>query len=194
MKTFSLIDFFLSNGRSKTKVIWVSIKFNSKNHSALIFRGECKVPREQFFRISNTKIGYEAEFHIFRTNFEQNFGFLVHDTVNLSFLKCFRDRTVIVPPGYRDRSVHKKSLPFLTVPYRSLPFLTVPNRYRYGSIYRDRYRFLPLPLPFLTVTVTVFYRYRYRFLQLPLPFLPLPLPFFTVTVFYRYRYRFLPLP
>ena len=85
-------------------------------------------------------------------------------TVNLSFLKRFRDRsvnvpwpyrhrsvglpwpfrdrTVTVPSGYRDRSIHKKilpfrdrSLPFLTVLYRSLPFLTVPYR----------------SLPFLTV-------------------------------------------
>jgi hypothetical protein len=35
-------------------------------------------------------------------------------TVNLSFLKRFRDRTVTVP------SI-KKILPFLTVPYRPLP-------------------------------------------------------------------------
>jgi hypothetical protein len=111
-------------------------------------------------------------------------------TVNLSFLKCFRDRTVTVPSGYRhrtvglpwpfrratvtvpsgyrDRSVHKKIIPFLTALFRSFSFLTV--------LYR------PLPLPFLTVTVTVSDRYRYRFWSLPLPFLTV-----TVTVSYRYR-------
>jgi hypothetical protein len=97
-------------------------------------------------------------------------------TVNLSFLKCFRDRSVTVPSPFRDRTVTVPSIkktylsfPFLPVPNRPLPSftVTVPDHYRY--------RFSPLPLPFLTVTVTVFYRYRYRFL-------PLPLPFLTVTV------------
>jgi hypothetical protein len=56
-----------------------------------------------------------------------------------------RDRTMTFPLGYRDRSVHKRSLPFLTV------------HYRYRDRYRDRYR------------NRYIYRYRQRPFKIGLP-------------------------
>ena len=59
-----------------------------------------------------------------------------YSTVNLSFLKRFRDRYVTVPSPFRRACV---TVPSIKKSYNSLPFLTV--LYRYRDLYRYRYTY-----------------------------------------------------